>query len=88
MIDTTVLLSFFYALCCSRQFISVVGGYLLARPLTAHLYIAPSMATSTLPAAPPDSQNLQFVTFPSELSLKSLKCSMNTSFSFICLNKT
>ena len=44
MIDTTVLLSFFYALCCSRQFISVVGGFLLACPLTAHLYVAPTLA--------------------------------------------
>ncbi len=44
MTDTTVLLSFFYAPYCSRQFILFVGGFVPFRPLTAHLFIVLSMA--------------------------------------------
>ena len=49
MTDTTVLLSFFYAPYCSRQFIVMEGGFLRFRPLTAHLYVAPSMANLRSP---------------------------------------
>ncbi len=33
----------FYAPCCSRQFIVVEGGFLPSWPLTAHLYVNPTM---------------------------------------------
>ena len=49
MTDTSLFLSFFYAPYCSRQFIVMEGGFLLFRPLTAHLYVAPSMANLRSP---------------------------------------